>query len=134
MFLYLKCIIFHFIFLPSVCSQSNIIIFRSYFDNGFPWSFAISLGDTIATRFIFASKDHIYSLFFNSHFSVPLVASSLVTVSMGQVEEGSVLGVPLSVTRRLSRFWECRVFFTTASTLTKSKPDSFNCSKALYVT
>ena len=44
------------IILPSVCSQSNIIILRSYFDRGLPWSFAISFGDTMATRFIFASK------------------------------------------------------------------------------
>ena len=42
--------------LPRVWSQSNIIIFLSYFDNGFPWSFAISFGETIPTLFIFASR------------------------------------------------------------------------------
>ena len=114
--------------LPRVCSQSKIIMLRSYLDKGFPWSFAISFGETIATRFIFASANDIFIGCFlcDPVSDSPLVARSLVTVSMGQ-EEG---GLGLEATSKLSRFCEWRVLFTAASTFTRSNPDSLSCSKA----
>ena len=112
-----------------MCSQSKIIMLRSYLDKGFPWSFAISFGETIATRFIFASANDIFIGDFlrDAVSDSPLLARSLVTVSVGQ-EEG---GLGLAATSKLSRFCEWRVLFTAASTFTRSNPDSLSCSRAL---
>ena len=43
-----------------MCNQSNISIFLSYFEIGFPWSFAMSFWDTTPPFFSFASEqqDH----------------------------------------------------------------------------
>ena len=112
---------------PRVCNQSNIIIFLSYFDRGFPWSFAMSFWDTTLTFFSLASRKQSVDLYWPTT-SSPFPAKSLATVSMGQVEGGLGTG---RMRGRFSKFWECLVLRAAASTLTRSNPVSLSCSRAL---